>query len=402
MARGESAAAEEHFAGAAVEALIHLALTRQGEGRLATLEKAEALAPEGAAALRAVIAAERAMADDDPAAAEAALEQAVASDPQGLLYERLAEAERGQGKLAAAAASYRAALDLDPGSLAARLGLGDVLREGGDFAAAAEAYGQAIEADPSLSTAYLGRAAARLFAGDLAGSRSDLDRAAELAPPGFPRHRALLAYPMTHAYARTLPEGSDRFEQAIAMWRELGRPDMAAAVGNAAGRVFLETGSPAAGRAWYDRAWRIVEDSSLAEERKVIWRVRHLHALARVAAQQGDLDSADRLSGEAAALEHTDPANAEHYAWIQPYLTGYLHLARRRYDAALHDLQASDLERPFIRYLIGRASESLGRLDEARAWFEKAVAGSVSFDTEAVIVRPLAEEWLRSHPAPTR
>ena len=117
-------------------------------------------------------------------------------------------------------------------------------------------------------------------------------------------------------------------------------------------RVLLETGDADTAEAWYRRGGEIVAASALATDQRTIWRVRELHGLARSAAQRREVERANLLAAEAHALMESDPANAEHYRWIGPYLLGYLRIAERRYDEAIELLQKSATARANIPLLL--------------------------------------------------
>ena len=92
-----------------------------------------------------------------------------------------------------------------------------------------------------------------------------------------------------------------------------------------------------------------------------------------------------------------DPANAEHYRWIGPYLLGYLRIAERRYDEAIAELQASDTERAHIRLLIAEAHARKRDRANARIWYERALAAATGLDPESVVARPAARAWLEKN-----
>jgi len=230
--------------------------------------------------------------------------------------------------------------------------------------------------------------------GDRDGAFADLDRAIAVATPGNDRYRALMGVLYAHTSLRQLPQGLDRADEAARMWAELGRADMVAATMNAAGRMLLETGDPTNGEAWYDRGWQAVSTSSMPAADRTIWQVRWLHGKARCAAARHDLEAARGFADQARALMASDSANQEHYAWIGPYLDGYLALADKRYDEAITQLQRSDLERPHIRLLLAEAYSGARDRANARLWYQRALDAANGLDSESAIVRPLATAWL--------
>ena len=397
--RGDLDAARPGLSAAAAAGLFELAMSERGEPRATGLARAGALAPEGHWVRPA--AAGLALLDEGKVAeAVAKLREAVAANGSDKrLHKLLGDALRAQEDAAGALAAYNAAVALDPGYTAALLAVGDLKRAAGDFTAAYNAYNHALDDQDRPVAALVGRAAARLFLGDKEGAFADLAKAVDSSPPGTDRYRALMSVVYAHTYLRQLPQGLDRAEQAVAMWQGLGRPEMAAAACNATGRVLLETGNSAKALEWYDRGWTIVEGSAMKAEEQTIWHVRHLHGVARVAAQRREVRKAQGIADEAKALMDSDAANAEHYKWIYPYLIGYLRWQNKEYEAAIEQLSLSEIDRPYIQFLIADSYARLRDRANARVWFEKALAGASGLDPESVIVRPLASAWLAKNPA---
>jgi tetratricopeptide (TPR) repeat protein len=392
---GDDAAARGEFASRAAEASLWQAAASRGDARKAAAERALAAAPEAAGWLAAAARGLISEAGGERAAAVASLREAAAAAPRDArLWKLLGDALRAADDLPGANEAYQRAVQLQPVFPAANVALGDLARERGDFGAAFNAFNHAVDENDRPLGALIGRATARLYMGDSEGALDDLRRAAAVAPPGPDRGRALLGQFFVHAYLRQLPRGLEQAEQAVRMWQELARAEQVAAACNAIGRVLLETGDAAAAAGWYDRGWQAIEGSSLAPPARTLWRVRHLHGLARSAAARRDLERAQTLAGEAAALMASDAANAEHYAWIGPYLNGYLRLAERRNEEAVTELRSSDLERPYIRYLLAEAYSRLRDRAAAREWYQKALEASTGLEPESVLVRPLATAWL--------
>lgn len=392
---GDDAAARAELRRQEAETATWLAVAERGEARKAAAERAAALAADDQAWMRAVargLVAEVAGQND---AAVAALREANGLAPrEPRLWKLLGDLELAAQDRTAATEAYRRAVALSPDHPAANEALGDLAREAGDFGGAFNAYNHAVDEKNQPVQALIGRAAARLYLGDTQGADADLDAALSVARPGAERYQALMGKLYVRTYLRQLPQGLERAEQAARMWEEMGRPDMVAATSNAAGRVLLETGATTDAVAWYERGWAAVEKSSLAADKKVIWQVRELHGLARAAAQAKDLERARQLADQATALMASDPANAEHYAWIGPYLNGYLLLAERKPGEAIVELRKSDLERPYLRYLLAEAYYRARDRTAAHEWYQKALDASTGLDSESVLVRPLATAWL--------
>jgi tetratricopeptide (TPR) repeat protein len=396
--RGDLDAARAALRADEGQTAFYLALASQGDERIAALARARALADGQGGwlepALRAVAAAD----EERFADAAAAYREATAAAPNDArLWKFLGDALQRGENVAEARAAYERAVALAPAYAPALLELGQLRLDAGEFGQAFNAFNHAIDDQGRPVAGLVGKATASLYLGDRQGAVETLERAIQLAPPGMDRYRALMGIVYVRTLERRLPEGLDKAEQAVAMWTELGRADMAAAAANATGRVLLETGDPDGGERWYDRAAQIVAASSIPAAERTIWKVRELHGKARCAAARRERERADDLAIQALQLMDTDRANADHYAWIGPYLTGYLRYWGRDYAAALDSLLASDTKRPYIQFLIGDCYARRRSRDEARTWYQRALAGANGLDPESVIVRPLAEAWLEKN-----
>lgn len=391
---GDDAAARAPLAEEIARLSYYLALAERGEARLTAADRAAALAPEGSW-IRDAAAALNADAAGQLDAAVAAARRATAAAPsEARIWKHLGDLLARQGDVPQARTAYERAVALAPGYPMALVASGDLLRAAGDFTLAYNAYNHAVDDSGRPVSALLGRAASRLYVGDPEGALRDLETAVGLAPPGADRYRALMGIVYVQTYLRRLPAGLERAEEAAQMWGALGRADMVAATLNAAARALLETGDAGSAEAWYVRGWQSVEGSAMPAAEKTIWQVRSLHGQARSAATRREIDRARGLADQARSLAASDAANAEHYAWITPYLDAYIAMNDRRAEDAVPLLLQSDTERAHIRLLLGEAYARSRDRANARLWYERALAAATGLDVESVIVRPQAANWL--------
>ena len=110
------------------------------------------------------------------------------------------------GEYAAAAASFRRAMHLDPDYLPARIGLGDALLESGDLDGSAERYAALVGEVPELAIAHYGLARVASLRGDAGKAAEHYQRAVDLAPQFGAAHYGLaLAYRDLGAAPRAQP-----------------------------------------------------------------------------------------------------------------------------------------------------------------------------------------------------
>lgn len=119
---------------------------------------------------------------DDVAGAIAAVEQAAALDPRGnegaKVYQALGVYRQAAGDPAAAESAFRRAVELDPKSADAHLGLANHLRTTGRCGDAVGAYDRALALAPSRRLAHVQRALCLVRAGRAAEARAGLEQAA--------------------------------------------------------------------------------------------------------------------------------------------------------------------------------------------------------------------------------
>ncbi len=391
---GDDATARAVLTTQLAEDSFYRSLAEQGEIREQDARRAAELAPAGSW-LQVAAGGVAAAAAGDLDTAIAALQKATGLSPNDFrLWKVLGDLNTRKRDFANARAAYERATTLNPSYPVGLIGLGDALRRDGDFGSAFNAYNHAINSQGLPVTALIGRATARLYMGDEAGASADLERAATVAPPGNDRYRALMGLVYLQTYQRKLPQGLDRAEEAARMWGQLGRADMVAATFNATGRVLLETGDPKSAETWYERGWQAIQVSNMPADQRTIWEIRWMHGVARCAATERDAERATSIAQQAAALMAKDTTNQEHYAWIGPYLDGYLALRDRRYGDAIAAFKKSDLTRPHLCLLLAEAYARNRNKTEARTWYQRALAASTGLDPESVLARPDATAWL--------
>ena len=262
---------------------------------------------------------------------------------RGAAYHRAGELER-------AAADYDRALELDPGQMAARVGLARISTARGDDASVLALTGAVLEREPDHELARLLRGAAHQALGQLAAARADLDHVLstgtdERVRPLAHRIRAqLLAAEGEHDAAlgdlaeatRLQPEEPYPYMLRADIELELERPQ--AAMADARRALFLAPGDAAA---HYAVACALAAAGRQAEAVAAFERAIELRpgeqayhsSLARTLSDLGEqqraLDSYDR------ALDIGPPA-AEIYT-----NRGLVHGALGNWDRALQDHQAA-------------------------------------------------------------
>ena len=254
-------------------------------------------------------------------------------------------------------------------------------------------YEQVIEADPGSYDAHYGIARALDLAGRYEEARDHFARALELSPEPS-RDQTLRMMGIAWTFVGETAEAArffqEVFERRLAARNFPGASELA----NELGRVYLESGALDEAEAWYRRGHEVAG----READRPDWQVRladmrWAHAQARIAARRGQADAARQHEAEVAAL--LDQGGNDDQRVQYAYLRGYVAYYLGDHASAVSHLQHADQEDPFILLLLARASEALGRAEEAQVYYRQVLASN-SHAINNAFARPAAREKLRT------
>lgn len=297
-----------------------------------------------------------------------------------------------------ALARFTAAMSAAPDSAALVAEYGHWLRRAGRRVEAEEALARALARDPASGPAHLDRAL-------LARDRGD-DRAALVAFAEALRLRPLHAATRI-AYARELLD-LKRYDEAIELLSpvtEAGSNDRRARALAALGQAYALAGRGAEARDAFERAverapavasiWAraALDLSQLGDESSAAEGLRYAQQAVRLAPDSAYIADVVGRAYERAGLE---PEAYAAYQEAQKLDAGLRHPRQRLVHMALdredfaaarrsaEGLLALDPRRPESNLLVGLVEFKAGRLDEARAHFEAAIAASPTPYAEAL------------------
>ena len=255
--------------------------------------------------------------------AQPAGSSSAANDPAGKLVEQARKAN-SEGKPDEAMTLYRQALQANPQSYQAELGIGATLDLKGQYDEARQHIQKAIDMAPE--PAKLG--AMRTMAISYAFERKAGD-AAKYEEPVFEAQVAKKAY-------------FDAGESA-----------------NELARIYIESGDLDNAAKWYKLGHDMgLREPNISAARKDLWEFRWEHAQARIAARRGQKAEAQKHVQAAKAIldKGTNPDQARFF----PYLEGYVAFYGGDYRKAIDDLKTADQRDPFILVLLAQAFDKSG------------------------------------------
>ncbi len=378
------------------------------------LDAADRYASEAPASDRALIRINQSFLTNSPAQGEVEAEKLVADHPNSArAYIVLAGMQAASNKNEAARRSYSKALEVDPDSAGALMGLatnylfgepkdfdkanevigefneaypaeargfevlGDIHRAQGDLEGALAAYQRAGEIDPTLELAMHKQGHINSFLGNIDEARASYDAAIELAPP-----ESKAGYAVYKCFTR-IHQGD--IEAAIDELVELA--DNVAAMGTPEDQVkgtqvfaLTSAAQAALDAGMYDRAASIIErrnavNSAIADDvgtdnAERLIAANNLMWDGLLAAYAGDREAAGAAAAEIAALVANDdnPRKMEPAHWV----LGAAALKSGDYEAAVAELSEADhANNMYIRYQLAEALAGAGRADEAQPLYQQ-------------------------------
>lgn len=224
-------------------------------------------------------------------------------------------------------------------------------------------------------------------------ARKHLEEAVLLAGADDERVAALTSLGISYAFEAKADEAVRYYQRAFDARMQADDPAGAAALANAMGRIYLESGDLKKAEEWYTTGHETARKiPGLTTGDRTLWEMRRHNAFGRIAARRGD---------KAAALRHADAAKAlldkgmhENQRPFYPYLLGYIAFYAKDYRGAIDELSKGDLKDPFVLGLLAQAHLKLGQRQAAAEHYRTVMASS-SHSINSAFARPAARKFLR-------
>ncbi|MDZ7363646.1 MAG: tetratricopeptide repeat protein [candidate division KSB1 bacterium] len=245
--------------------------------------------------------------------------------------------------------------------------LGQIERRKGNFTAAIAAFEAANKIDASLPRA-------STFIGDCYLLQDKYDKArmyykqvvAKVDPdatpfgPFFGQIWADLYEGKPDNALKTLDEYMDRYNRNGAAQ---GFPPVW--IWNHKARINLEFGRTAEALRCYEIGYKSVPPSQIDSTQKLVWLGRMHHGRARTLAKMGKHDEAWQIAEQVKKMIDDGGEQGKQYVPAYHYLAGYIKLEKGDYAAAIEHLKQTDLNDPFHKLLLARATLKAGDKTQA-------------------------------------
>jgi tetratricopeptide (TPR) repeat protein len=240
----------------------------------------------------------------------------------------------------------------------------------GRFDEAITQYRKALTIDPNFINSHQGIAAALMYQGKHDEAAAELQKITDKARSDAERRTALFALTVVDVDNGKLDKALEDIDKQYTLGEKTN--DLPAMTGDLQlrGNVLLEMGKADEAKAEFEKLVKMTDGSSLSQEIKDNTKLFHHYNLARVALAKKDMATAKT---EADAFNTGTATQKNPFQTKQAHeLLGMIALEAKNYDAALAELQQSNLQNPYDLYRTCQAYQGKGDMGKAKEFCTKA------------------------------
>jgi tetratricopeptide (TPR) repeat protein len=248
----------------------------------------------------------------------------------------------------------------------------ELLLKMGRFDESIAQYKKALTIDPNFINSHQGIASALMYQGKPDEAAAELQKITDKARSDAERRTALFALTVVDVDSGKLDKALEEVDKQYALGEQTN--DLPAMTGDLQlkGNILLEMGKPDEAKALFERGLNMTEGSNLSQEIKDNARLFHHYNLTRVALGKKDLATAKT---EAEAFRKGTESLKNPFQTKQVHeLLGMIALESKDYDAAIAELQQSNLQNPYDLYRICQAYQGKGDAGKAKEFCTKAAS----------------------------
>jgi tetratricopeptide (TPR) repeat protein len=231
-------------------------------------------------------------------------------------------------------------------------------------------YRKALAIDPNFINSHQGIAAALMYQGKPDEAAAELQKITDKARSDAERRTAMFAQTVVDVDSGKLDAALAEVDKQYTLGEKTN--DVAGMIGDLQlkGNILLEMGKADEAKAAYDQLLKMTSDSSLSQEIKDNATRFHHFNLARVALAKKDMATAKT---EAEAFRKGTETSKNPFQTKQAHeLLGMIALEAKDFDAALAELQQSNLQNPYDLYRICQAYQGKGDMGKSKEYCTKA------------------------------
>ena len=278
-------------------------------------------------------------------------------------YNILGYAYRQSGNFQSAEEAFKKYIELIPNDPNPYDSYAELLLKMGKYNESIEQYRKALAIDSNFVPSHVGISAALTYQGKSEEAAQELQKITDTARSDGDRRTALLNMTIVNIDGGKLPAAIAEVEKQYAIAQKSN--DVAAMSGDLQnkGTILLEMGEYDQAKAEFEKALKMIEDSSLSQGVKDNTRLFHHYNLSTVAVGKKDF----ALAKTEAEIFRKGAEAARNPVQIRQAheLAGLIALAEGQFDTAITELQQASLENPRNLYRLCQAYE--GKKDAGKA-----------------------------------
>ena len=282
----------------------------------------------------------------------------------------LGYAYRQSGDNASAEGAFKKYIELIPNDPNPYDSLAELYLKMGRFDESIVQYRKALGIDPNFINSHQGIASALMYQGKPDEAAAELQKLTDKARSDAERRTALFALTVVEADNGKLDAALKEVDKQYALGEKTN--DVGGMTGDLQlkGNILLEMGKPDEAKAAFERIVKMTDESSLSQEIKDNTKLFHHYNMTRVALAKKDMATA---KSEADAFKKGTESLKNPFQTKQAHeLMGMIALEAKDFDAALAELQQSNLQNPYDLYRICQAYQGKGDLGKAKEFCTKA------------------------------
>lgn len=285
-------------------------------------------------------------------------------------YNLLGYAYRQDGDYANAEQAFKKYIELIPNDPNPYDSYAELLLKMGRFDESIAQYRKALTIDPNFVASHLGISADLTYQGKHDEAVTELQKIMDKARSDGQRRNALFGLTVVNVDRGKMDDALAEMDKQYALAEKIN--DAAAMSGDlqAKGAILLESGKYDEAKSQFDRALKVVEDSSLSQEIKDNTKLFHHFNLATVATGKKDMAAAKAAAEEfrkvAESSKNSNQVRQAHE------LNGRIALAEKQYDTAISELGEANLQNPYNLYRLALAYQGKGDQAKAKEFAAKA------------------------------
>jgi tetratricopeptide (TPR) repeat protein len=271
---------------------------------------------------------------------------------------------------------------------------GELLLKMGKYDESIVQYKKAVEKDPlNFANSLSGIGNNYVFKGDYESARKYYQENYVKAPDVSGKLAAIFSKAISFVYEGNIDKSLSTFEEYRVLAEKENRPLNIINSYNTCGLILSETGKPAEGKKYFDKADELIEKSNLPEATKENLKttsmMNHLYSLTAMK----ELDKAKAILDNCRQKVESRKNPTEEMMFNS--VTGYYYLQNGNWDNAIGNLSKADKESPLNWYYTAVAYTKKGDKDNAQKLFDKVSSCNVP-SLELAVVRNRAKEGMKN------